>query len=216
MSRAHLERSGVERIMSSPNEAPQERAWSLLRDGPPFLPVALLFIALVAAQQSAYSVPRAFALTAVGLAIAFVLEHLDWARRTPKHSAEVDRSFATLRARLDNPEKRPVRKLAPVPGPMLYPDPTGPDRVWSPEHLGPPVAVTALLLALLAGLLGGLASPRVGFAVLAVALAVALVVSYLDWARRTPSRIDEAMADFPTMRARLDAATAAARKRGRL
>lgn len=202
--------------MSSPNEAPQERPWSLLRDGPPFLPVALLFIALVAAQQSAYSVPRAFALTAIGLAVTFVLEHADWARRTPKRPVEIDQSFATLRERLDNPEKRPVRKLARVPGPMLYPDPSGPDRIWSPEHLGPPVAVTGLILALLAGLLGGLASPRVGFAVLAVALAVAFVVAFLDWLRRTPSRIDEAMADFPTMRARLDAATAAARKRGRL
>lgn len=202
--------------MSSRNEAPQERAWSLLRDGPPFLPVALLFIALVAAQQSAYSVPRAFALTAIGLAITFVLEHADWARRTPKRSVEIDRSFATLRERLDNPEKRPVRKLAPVPGPMLYADPSGPNRFWSADHLESPLAVPALLLALLAGLLGGLVSPRVGFAVLAVALAVAFVVAFLDWLRRTPSRIDEAMADFPTMRQRLDAAAAAARKRGRL
>lgn len=202
--------------MWSPNDAPQERGWSLLRDGPPFLPVALLFIALVGAQQSAYSVPRAFALTAIGLAITFVLEHGDWARRTPKRSVEIDRSFATLRERLDNPPQRPMRKLAPVPGPMLYADPTGPGRLWSVDHLESPVAVPAFLLAVLAGLLGGLASPRVGFAVLAVALAVAFVVAFLDWVRRTPSRLEEAMAEFPTMRQRLDAATAAARKRGRL
>lgn len=202
--------------MSSPTQERQQPSWSLLRDGPPFLPVALLFVALVAAQQSLVSVPRAFAIVAIGLAITFALEYADWLRRTPKRSVEVDQSFASLRARLDNPEKRPVRKLAPVPGAMLYPDPTGPDRVWTPEHLGPPVAVSALILALLAGLLGGAVSPRAGFAALAVALAVALVVAFLDWARRTPSRIDEAIADFPTMRARLDAANAAAKRRGRL
>lgn len=84
--------------VSPPTPAATSRGF--VADGPPFLAVALVFVALLAVRQGAGDPASGLALLALGLLAALALELRAWARATRADRRAAEATLAALPARL--------------------------------------------------------------------------------------------------------------------